>query len=191
MKTLTSLTVMAVVAAGAAQAGSMSEPVVETPVTPVVVEPAAPVNLGGDWTGGYVGLSFGSLSIEDDSNDDDSASYGVFGGYDYDFGRFVLGGELEYQGADDLSVNGVDYDGISRAKLRAGYDAGPALVYLTGGAAHVEDTTGATLGLGMDYKVTDNFTIGAEYLADKFDDVDDADGDVTSDSIAIRGAFRF
>lgn len=178
----------------AATAGSLAEPVVEAPSAPVEMAPV-PVNYGGDWTGPYVGLSFGQLWVDDGTNDDGTHVYGLFGGYDYDFGRFVAGAELDWQSADDLSVSGVDVNNITRLKLRGGYDAGPALIYATAGVARADssigDADGGVYGLGMDYKVTNNFAVGVEYLRHDFNDFADSGVDVEADTLSLRGSFRF
>lgn len=169
--------------------GVPEEPVIIDPVTTT----AAP--LGGDWTGAYGGLSFGHLSAETDTDDDSEGVYGVYGGYDYDFGQFVLGGELDYQTGDSIELDGVEADDILRAKLRGGYDLGRTLVYGTVGAAQlgtdIGDDTGIVGGVGVEYKVTDNFSVGGEYLAHRFEDFDDTGVDIDADTVSLRGSFRF
>ncbi|WP_418593952.1 outer membrane protein [Ponticoccus sp. (in: a-proteobacteria)] len=177
----------------AAFAGSLDQGYVE----PVPVAPApAPVAVvpDSDWTGGYVGLSYGNLDSQIGGSSDNGGIYGIHGGYDYDFGNVVLGGELEYLGTgDDYSVGGVDVDSMTRAKARLGYDFGNTLVYATAGAANIDTSagsdTGAVGGVGLDYKVTDNFTIGGEALAHSFNDVGGSDLD--AQTFSLRGAFRF
>jgi outer membrane immunogenic protein len=167
------------------------------PVEPMISQPisVAPAPMGGEWTGAYGGLSFGNLSAETDTVDDSEGVYGVFGGYDYDFGQFVLGGELDYQTGNDISLGGVDVDNILRAKVRGGYDLGRTLVYATVGAAqlntNIGDDTGIVGGLGVDYKVTDNFSVGGEYLAHRFEDFDNTGVDIDANTISLRGSFRF
>lgn len=160
---------------------------------PAAPAPVAVVTPDSDWTGGYVGLSFGRLDTQSGGTSEEGGIYGIHTGYDYDFGNVVLGGELEYLGADDYELGGVDIDNMTRAKARLGYDFGRTLVYATAGAANIEtaagDDTGAVGGLGLDYKVTENFTIGGEALAHDFDDVGGADLD--AQTFAIRGSFRF
>ena len=78
--------------------------------TPVAVEPApviaaTPVTFGTDWTGGYVGAQLGYADIGGDDIDGTSLSgdgglLGLHGGYMYDFGQFVLGGEIDWDSAD-------------------------------------------------------------------------------------------
>ncbi|WP_292291090.1 outer membrane beta-barrel protein [Marivita sp.] len=194
MKRILLSTVAAISAAGMVHAGgptgAQPEPMIAEPVT---VAPTGPMD--GDWTGGYAGLSFGELSADIDDFDDSEAVYGVFGGYDYDFGRFVLGGELDYQAGEDIALGGVEVDDVIRAKLRGGYDFGRTLFYGTVGAAHlgtdIGDDTGIVGGVGIEYKVTDQFSVGGEYLAHRFEDFDDTDVDVDADTVSIRGSFRF
>jgi opacity protein-like surface antigen len=179
-------------ASTAAFAGNMEAASVE----PVIVQPTpAPMNLGGDWTGAYGGLSLGSAWVEDDDFDDSEMIYGVYGGYDYDFGQFVLGGELDYQTGEDLSLGGNEVDDIVRLKARGGYDLGRTLVYGVLGAAQLNlddgDDTGWVAGLGAEYLVTDNVSLGAEYLYHQFDDFDDTGNDIDADTLSLRASFRF
>ncbi|WP_418896416.1 outer membrane protein [Sulfitobacter litoralis] len=184
--------------AGAAFAGSLSEPVIE----PVMTAPVPAPNLGGDWTGFYTGLQLGYS--EADTNfgvDGDNGSYGFHAGYNYDFGRFVLGGELDYDKTDiDLDdaagVTQGSIDSVARAKIKGGYDLGNTLIYATGGYARADtsigDEDGAFYGIGMDYKITEQYSVGAELLEHKFDDVggvSGADADVTT--FNVRGSYRF
>ncbi|MBQ0802128.1 MAG: porin family protein, partial [Sulfitobacter litoralis] len=183
---------------GAAFAGSLSEPVIE----PVMTAPVPAPNLGGDWTGFYTGLQLGYS--EADTNfgvDGDNGSYGFHAGYNYDFGRFVLGGELDYDKTDiDLDdaagVTQGSIDSVARAKIKGGYDLGNTLIYATGGYARADtsigDEDGAFYGIGMDYKITEQYSVGAELLEHKFDDVggvSGADADVTT--FNVRGSYRF
>lgn len=172
-------------------AGSMDpatpEPQPMQPVTP------APVMVGGDWTGPYAGVQIGNLNVDDDVEGDDMI-YGLHAGYDYDFGRFVMGGEIDYD-TGPVDLGGPDLDDVTRLKLRAGYDLGQALVYATAGGARINtdvgDATGAFGGLGMAYKVTERIDIGAELLTHRFEDIGDTNLDADANSINLRASFRF
>lgn len=174
-------------------AGSLDTAVVDpVPVAPVV--PAAtPVT--GDWTGPYVGLSFGRLDAQSGRLSEEGGVYGIYGGYDYDFGSFVLGGELDFQAGNDFSLGGVDVDNVTRLKLRAGFDMGKTLVYGTVGAARIDtslgDETGAVGGIGLEYKVTDRFSIGGEALAHRFEDIGGTGVDADAQTYSLRATFRF
>ena len=235
---LVTLTAAGALFAGAAYAGGIAPAVVE----PVPMAPAPIVMPSQDWTGGYAGLSAGYAGVKldgdadildsildaDDDEEDgifggafdvdgDGVVGGAFAGYQQDFGRFVLGGEVDLNAANldfddddffggDVSFedeedaeSGVSVEQLHRAKLRAGYDMGNVLVYGVAGAAHAkadvfgEDMSdmGYVLGAGVDYKVTDSVVVGAEVLHHQFDDFDDSciDADITS--LQARVAYQF
>ncbi|MGJ5618752.1 outer membrane protein [Sulfitobacter sp. MF3-043] len=173
---------------------------VEAPADAQVYAPApVPVNTGGDWTGFYTGLQFGHADADSATGalDGDDTSYGFHAGYDYDFGQFVLGGELDYD-KTDISLGGgaASIDSVARAKIRGGYDLGRTLVYATAGAARADtsvgDETGPFFGLGVAYQVTDRYLIGAEVLEHRFDDVGGVAGnDIDATTFSIRGSLRF
>jgi len=176
---------------GAAFAGSLEEPVVETAPEPVFV-PAEVT--AADWTGAYGGLNLGYGDFDEDV-DGYGGTYGVHLGYDYDFGNnWVLGGELEYD-KTDIDLGGVDADSIARLKLRGGYDLGKTLVYATAGAAYLDSDigsdSGAFAGVGVAYQVSDSFTIGGEVLENRFDDIDGSGVDADATTFNLRGSFRF
>lgn len=193
MKRILLATALTASATTASYAGSADT----APADPVIVQPVAvaPAPMGGDWTGAYGGLSFGNLSADTGTVDDSEGVYGLYGGYDYDFGQFVLGGELDFQTGENIALGGVEVDNVLRAKLRAGYDLGRTLVYGTVGAAqlntNIGDDTGIVGGLGVEYKVTEQFTVGGEYLAHRFDDFDGTGVDIDADTVSVRASFRF
>ncbi|MGP6086116.1 outer membrane protein [Antarctobacter jejuensis] len=182
-------------AATPALAGSLDyTPADPAPVAPVVPA-AAPAPVGSDWTGPYVGLSFGNLNTQTGNTSNNGGVYGVYGGYDHDFGNVVVGGELDFQAGADYKIGGVDVDNISRLKGRVGYDAGRTLVYGTAGVARIDsslgDATGPVGGVGMEYKVNETFTVGGEALAHKFEDIGGSGVDVDGQTYSLRATFRF
>lgn len=193
-----SFTVATVFSAGSAFAGGFVPPVVEVEPVIVAIEPA------NDWTGFYAGLQYGQGSLDLDVDDavsfdaGDFDAYGVHAGYLHDFGQYVLGAELDY---NRVEVDDVDGNGdLLRLRGRLGADLGRFLPYLTAGVARLSadddgvdiSETGFTYGLGADFAVTENFTIGAEYTRHNFSDVLDTDGvDLDADLIQIRAAYRF
>jgi len=85
---------------------------------------------------------------------EDHATYGAFGGYRWqDASGFVLGGEV--------AGNYYDDDFGFTAKGQAGWAFGRALPYLSAGYDFREES--ATVGVGMDYALTDRWFIGASY----------------------------
>lgn len=179
---------------GVAVAGTLDEPTVEAPV----ISPA-PVVVSGDWTGFYTGLQFGYGDVDSDTGalDGDDTLYGFHAGYDYDFGDYVVGAELDYDQADiDLGGGSADLDSVARLKFKGGYDLGNTLIYATAGAARADTSvgteTGPFIGLGVNYKVTDRYTVGAELLEHRFTDVGGTPGnDLDATTFTIRGGVRF
>ncbi|WP_458790713.1 outer membrane protein [Yoonia sp. MH D7] len=178
--------------ASTAFAGGLAEAVVVA--APVVVT-AAPVVMSNDWTGFYVGGSFGKGEVDDGVSDElDADNYGVHAGYLRDYGSIVVGGELEYSRLDVDTINDAD---VLRLKGRVGYDAGAFLPYLTAGAAQLSlkdadlDDTGYFYGIGADYAFNDNFRVGAEVLQHEFEDFNDSGFDVSAQTLALRVSYSF
>lgn len=177
-------------------AGGLTDPVVEAPVA----APVAPIVTGTDWTGGYVGAQLGYADVSATGLDGDGAIYGIRGGYDYDFGNWVLGGRLDYDAADiDLGAGAGSLDSVARLGVRAGADLGRTLIYGIAGGARAEADVGGTdlsdngwfAGIGADYALTDQWTVGGEILSHQFDDFDNSGVDVDATTAAINVGFRF
>lgn len=170
------------------------------PAEPVVLAPAPVVNPGTDWTGAYGGAQLGYGFGDASGTDFDGVLGGLYGGYNYDFGQFVLGAEVDANLADlQLDGGAGTIESISRLKLRAGLDAGRALVYATGGGAFASADLGGSsasdfgwaVGGGIDVLVTERVTAGVEYLYHEFDDFDGTGNDISANTIAARVGFRF
>jgi predicted porin len=187
------LTAATAMAAAPVMAGSIDA----APADPVPMAPVAPVAapLGGDWTGAYAGLSLGRLDTQAAGTSETGGIYGLHAGYDYDFGAFVMGGEAEFQAGDGYEIGGVDVDNVTRLKLRAGYDAGRTLIYGTAGAARIDTSLGTANGpvggVGVEYRLTDRFSIGSEALIHRFDDIGGSGVDADAQSYSLRGTLRF
>lgn len=179
-------------------------PVEVAPEPVVVAEPVPVVDYGGDWAGFYVGgqVGYGDLDSNGAGLDGNGAIGGVHAGYRWDLGRTVLGVEADWDKADlDLGAagSGDSLDSIARLKLQAGYDAGPALVYATAGAARANATIGGadlsdngwTLGVGATYALNDQWTLGGEVLTNRFDDFDGSGVDLDATTATLRVGFRF
>lgn len=182
--------------AAPALAGGLTDPVVEAPVA----APVAPVVVGTDWTGGYVGGQLGYGDVSATGLDGDGLTYGLRGGYDWDFGNWVLGAGIDHDWTDiELGGGAGDLDSVTRLKLRAGADLGRTLIYATAGGAHARaDVGGNSLsdngwfaGIGADYLLTDQWTVGAEVLSHQFDDFDNSGVDVDATTASVNVGFRF
>lgn len=118
-------------------------------------------------------------------------------GYDMQFGSFVIGavGELSATDVQD-SVNSFsttpaayiftrDIEHMAALRLRAGFAAGPALYYVTGGVAYAkidnrfrttngansftevadeDDADGYQIGAGVEWRLAPNLSVTGEYL---------------------------
>ena len=149
----------------------------------------------GDWTGSYLGAQAG-LRGTAASAGGGAASYGVFGGYDVDFGGLVLGGELEYQVQDPaLVVGGVRLNSVGRLKMRAGSDFGAGLAYAILGGVNGDTAlgreTGVVYGLGLQAAVSDRLNISGEALRQVIDDFAGSGSDLQNNSFNVRVSFRF
>ncbi|MDC1379984.1 porin family protein [Octadecabacter sp.] len=193
----------------AAKAGNLSEPISRS-----IVPTLAPTSTTTDWSGAYVGLSYGfasgdySFSYIDRDMDDGSLTQ-LFGGYQVQRGALVYGGELAFGSAQDTVVTGfptaqvtdmIDLNG------RVGYASCDFLIYGVLGytmSEYSDNTTisggewdigGINYGIGVDYAISDNFVIGAEYL------IRDLSGDnpggtnsatIDFDTISVREIYKF
>ena len=176
-------------------AGALDAPAPD-PVPPAAPAPVAIAPQGGDWTRGYAGVQLGYGDIDGTGDaDGDDYLYGVHIGYDYDFGTFVLGGELDYDGSD-IDLNGAaTVDSVARLKLRAGYDFGRTLGYVTAGVAEVDTSLGSEsgefYGIGVAYQINERYTVGAELLEHNIDDISGTGVDADATTFTVRGSIRF
>ncbi|MBJ6370313.1 outer membrane protein [Sedimentitalea arenosa] len=153
----------------------------------------------GDWTGGYVGagLGYGVVDVSNNVPGGEDYMFGLHGGYRYDFGDWVVGGELEYDWSDiDVANNTVTLDNVSRLKLNLGYDFGPGMSYLIVGAAEaytsgLGDDSGYLYGIGAAYQVTEQWIVSGEVLQHDFDDFNASGLDVEATTVNFRASFRF
>jgi opacity protein-like surface antigen len=206
MKRLTILAAgLSAVIAAPAMAGGMAEPA----PAPVVMAPV-PVVSGTDWTGPSVGvqLGYGDVSTTGPDLSGNDWLYGLRAYYDYDFGDFILGGGLQYDGTGiDLGGSGladgtVTVDSVLRIGARAGADLGTSWIYGTAGWAQVStsdvlggivgDSDGWFAGVGYEIFVASNITLGAEILYHEFSNFDlleNLEADATTAAVSVN--FRF
>ncbi|PHP26175.1 outer membrane protein [Limimaricola cinnabarinus] len=138
-------------------------------------------------------------------------AYGAHLGYNWQRQRVVYGLELAVLGSEtelEIAVDGedvgVELDYAARLMGKVGYQFAEALVYGTAGMAYAEfsgtgdasgeteEETGYAYGIGMDYMLTQNVSLGAEYVRHRFEDVadiDDVDGEFSTTS--VRMSYHF
>ncbi|WP_164659146.1 outer membrane protein [Tropicibacter sp. Alg240-R139] len=157
----------------------------------------APAAMAADWTGPYAGFSIGHADVDGPgAADGKETTFGGHIGYDYDFGDFVVGSELEVTRFDlGLPAGGGTVDNVANLKLKGGYDFGPALGYAVVGASRaytsLGNENGYVYGLGVAYQVTEQFTVSGEVLQHKFSNVSSSTSDLDSASVNLRASFRF
>lgn len=186
----------------------------------VAYSPASAFNWSGFYAGANVGYGFGRAQLSGNAVldvDINGVLGGVQAGYNHDFGGFVLGVEGDFQFADlkysetvgaTTSTFSVDRFGTIRA--RAGLAVDRFLPYVTGGVAIAngkvrgenggavileenQTSVGWTLGAGVEYAVTDNVTVKAEYLYADFGKANYAgtNVDFTARSNIVRAGVNF
>ena len=180
----------------------------------------APTPMASNWSGFYVGLhgGYGWADLDDDdsgfdfdNSDLEGAVIGGQVGVNWQWNMFVLGVEADASWSgidldDDFDFNNdtysMGYDWLASARGRVGLAFDRFMIYGTGGAAFTEfDTDGLgtsddiqvgwVAGGGAEFLLTDNVTLGAEYLHYEFDDTFEnraaGIGQVDSDVDVIRG----
>lgn len=198
MNKMTIIALGTALTAPAAFAGGLAQPVPE----PVVTAPAPVVKqtVDGNWGGGYVGLQLGYGKMNSDPADASGAIGGVHGGYRWDLGKAVLGAELDYNGSKiDTDNPDAKLKDLARLKLSAGYDMGRSLVYVSAGPAHAKadyagdsySDTGWFAGVGLDYQLSDQWTLGGEALYNKFDNFDKTGVDLDGTTVQLKAAYHF
>lgn len=158
---------------------------------------ATPALANGDWTGFYGGIGVGNLDVDTNVGlNDDDVAYGIHGGYRFDLGTWVVGGELEYDWTDVGLAAGVSVDSVFRVKGTVGYDLGQTLLYLAAGSAEVDvdgvgDDRGGFYGVGVAYQITPAAIISAEILEHEFNNINGSGIDADATSVNLRASFRF
>lgn len=114
-----------------------------------------------NWTGFYLG-GHGGYSFVSGPNITDGYEVGAQVGVNRQFGQVVLG--IEASGG---FVDWGPVTGAGSVRARGGYAFNRFLAYATGGLG-IEDSVGWTVGGGVEYALTDHWTVGAEYLHHDF-----------------------
>ncbi len=178
-----------------ALAGDLGAPATE----PAVIVPA-PVAPSYDWSGPYAGAQLGWAWADASPGIDggDNWAGGLHGGYRWDFGQWVAGGELEYNWTEiDLegTTGDANFSGAFNVKATAGMETGPGLFYGIVGwsQAQVDGNYDALIGgLGLAYPINDNWVASGEWLYYGFDDwgLDEADS-AWANTLTLRVSYEF
>ncbi|MBI1170982.1 outer membrane beta-barrel protein [bacterium] len=201
MKRLAPLTLVFLAAPLAAMAGGPAVPTIEPQVT--APAPAAPVTPSVDWTGFYSGLSLGGGHSYGNSPGT-HANLGVAGvnlGYRYDMGPVLVGGEFSYD-KDNINVgqaSGSKVNNSTALKLVVGKSLGNTLVYGTVGLAQADASvagvsgsdTGYTAGIGADYALNQQWTLGGELAGSRYNNFKNTGYDLKDTTFKVKIGFRF
>jgi len=177
MRTFIKILTASAIALSAASVVRAADAIDEIPSAPESVDVVPSSNWEGAYLGGKVTHQWGKTKV---GKDYDATGFGggVYGGYNKQDGQLVYGAEVDmnYSGIDKTYKNVEAEQGINGSlRARVGYDLSPALVYATGGLAatnmEVTDKTsdsnktllGATLGAGVETKITESITARTEY----------------------------
>jgi outer membrane immunogenic protein len=146
-----------------------------TVVPPGVLTAPMPIafSFSGFYFGGHGGYGFGTGLFTD------GAIVGGHAGVNWQYGGFVFG----FEGGGSW-VDWSDIDSVQTARVRTGFAFDRFLAYGTGGIATKEfvKLVGWIAGGGVEYALTDHWTVGVEYL--HYDFADD-------DSDVIRGRVSY
>ncbi len=173
-----------------------AEPEVAMPAPAPVATPAA-----FDWTGGYIGANLGYNNTSSNATaSGNGAIGGLFAGYNYNLGHFVVGGELSADAANIGLKGGGKLSSLTALKLRAGVPVGSnTLVYGTIGAVQGSGNiagasithTGGLIGAGVDYAMTDHWVVGGELDYSRISNADKAGTNLENTSLLARVSYKF
>lgn len=208
MRTTTALALALCTTAGVALAGNAEPAPVDPVILPALV-PVAPFWEGG-YVGGQLGYAFSSFNLNSNTLtdfDENNVIGGINAGYLWALGNgWYLGPEFQYDWTD-LSVTDASsgqtasLDGIARLKMIAGYELGNGMLYGSAGFAYADfnsvssvldiDKNSYVLGLGYDWRVGENWTVGGEYMYHTFDGAGSAGGDIDLNTVHLKATYRF
>lgn len=158
-----------------------------------------------DWAGAHVGLSVSASNGAQDigiiSFPAEGTTTSLFGGYDWQTGNLVFGGELALH-SNDIGLTGfpaISYNRLTDLKGRIGYAAGRALIYgvigyswaeYQNGPAFFDDLDGTAYGIGAEFLVSEKVFSGVEYL---HRDLNHANAGVITDisTVTLRVGMKF
>ncbi len=165
---------------------------------------AAPVAQAQDWTGPYIGLGASRATGEQVAGGSfplDGNPVSLYGGYNWQNGNFVFGGELAVSN-NAISLTtfpGVDYNRVIDLKARVGVASGRALFYGVVGLSRATYVSGAfkdnldgmAYGIGADVLVSDKVFVGAEYLRRDLDHSTPPGVTSSIDTFTLRVGIKF
>lgn len=185
------------------------------PSSPPLVATNAPVYAAPTsdlWTGFYAGVHGGAGLVNMPAGNDRDVLAGIQGGYNYQFGNFVVGGELEGSYNNGLqhrltSTGALEQTWTGTAKARAGVAVDNFLLFGTVGVASARLNsqgavtspdrwaTGLAFGGGVEMALTEHLSGKLEYTQTRFNDVSSTiAGSARSDNLvnhAIKAGLNY
>ncbi|MCO5730738.1 outer membrane protein [Rhizobium sp. SSA_523] len=166
-----------------------ADAVTQVPEAPIAVDtPVAVSNWSGFYLGGYGSYDFGSASGGPSDTNADGWGGGLYGGYNFQSGQIVYGGEADIGYNDQKGSAGAGVTAEQKVngsiRGRVGYDISPFMIYGTAGLAvgnhemsnavgsDSKTALGYTVGAGVETMVTDNISARVEYRYTDFQDKD-------------------
>lgn len=198
-----------ILAATLAASSAHADNIASTTIRLLPVKADLPNTESRSWTGFYTGAQYGpghiKVSADGSSETADLKGYGLHTGYIHDFGKIVVGGEMDYN-----LLNLEDYSGNDKNvlfRLRGGYDLGDFMPYATVGIGKLSagngefSETGPAFGFGVSLRTANNVTVSAEYTQQKFTHdfiihggpkhLETLHSDVHTSLFQTRASFRF
>jgi outer membrane immunogenic protein len=173
MKRIVASALLAMVCAGAASAADLPHPFYYTATAPL-----SAYSWTGLYLGGNVGYAWGTTS--NNPTRPSGFAGGLQGGYNWQAGQFVLGGEADIQvsgATDTFAPWKFSNPWFGTLRARAGYAINNFLIYGTGGVAFGElqaetvnlaseshTNVGWTAGIGVEAGLAANLSAKVEYL---------------------------
>jgi outer membrane immunogenic protein len=167
---------------------------------------------GFSWVGGYLGANFGYQwdNLSQSGARPSGPALGITGGYNWQFGQFVLGGETDFNLTDATGAAGnyrFTAPWFGTARGRAGFALGNILYFGTFGLAYGKGRVdigsvaesnlhlGWTAGGGLEVALMRNWSVKAEYLhidlgPENYGLIGTRNG-LTSDMIRLGAAYHF
>lgn len=195
------------IASGPSLAGGPAV-VVDDPA-PVAAPTSATVH---DWSGAYVGLSYGTtasdfkFALGSVVDLEGGNLLGAHAGYLFQRGSFVFGGELAYariNGMTDPLFFQEPVDSVVDLKAKAGIASNRVLFYGVVGYSMSEfnldggvwKTDGVALGAGVDFALSNRLSVGVEYLSRDLSGAEASDPDFEVenpiDTLSLRVSYSF
>ncbi len=189
------LMISTITCAAADMVGMDSVPVIQADEA----TPAMPVE--GRWGGAYAGLSLGGGRLWDSLNaTGQNHIEGGFVGYNIQMGSFVSGVEASLDHADITFTDGsnVKSSVFFSGRLRAGFATDKLYAYGSFGVQHSTSKnffgskdTALQLGAGVDYALTSNVVLGADYTHSFYKNFSNTGIDVSIQRLQARISYLF